>query len=549
MYKSYFYLNRFAIELASLLNGKRIISCFSQDKEKLIIQFESVEFCLEVSVNHNEPFINVRNRFARARKNTIDFFESLLNSNVENVLIASDDRIFKFKTNKGDLFFAIRGKHTNLYSIENNTISSFKSEDDEILNRTLTEFNSKHFIDHFNQIDFTEIKNKSLVEIRNIYKFIGRDIENEVNVRKTLQQSSSIASEISKTDVEILSEVISIVGIGKPIVYINQNLNEINIAFNSFLSFKDYEKVIFEELTAAFNYFLIKKYQLQEKNSLLKRINTHLERELKRLSDRLNNLLAVVTIGSREAEYNKIANLLLINLNNTNYEKKEIELVDIYDVENQDKIIKIILDEKISIQKNAEKYFEKARDSKKNYEKSQKLFEESKRKFEHLKSMKEEISENTNSERLISIMKELNIKDQQQIKSESDTAIKFKHYLIENKYHIYVGKDSQNNDLLTTKFAKQNDFWFHARSVSGSHVVLRVENTKEVIPKNILKKAASLAAYHSKAKTAGIVPVSYTLKKYVIKKKGSPAGQVNLIKEDVLLVKPEIPIDVEYLTE
>ena len=139
--------------------------------------------------------------------------------------------------------------------------------------------------------------------------------------------------------------------------------------------------------------------------------------------------------------------------------------------------------------------------------------------------------------------------NQEKQNQNDEVEIKFKHYLIEKKYHVFVGKDSVNNDLLTIRFAKQNDFWFHARSVSGSHVVLRIENTKEVVPKNILKKAASLAAYHSKAKTAGVVPVSYTFKKYVIKRKGQPTGQVSLLRENVLLVKPEIPVDTEYLTE
>jgi len=132
-------------------------------------------------------------------------------------------------------------------------------------------------------------------------------------------------------------------------------------------------------------------------------------------------------------------------------------------------------------------------------------------------------------------------------KGKEDGSIKFKHYIIEGKYNVYVGKDSKNNDLLTTRFAKQNDYWFHARSVSGSHVILRVENIKEVIPKNVLKKTASLAAYHSKAKTAGIVPVAYTFKKYVVKKKNMPIGTVHLLKENVLLVKPEIPKDCEYV--
>ncbi|NWG28118.1 MAG: DUF814 domain-containing protein, partial [Ignavibacteriaceae bacterium] len=120
---------------------------------------------------------------------------------------------------------------------------------------------------------------------------------------------------------------------------------------------------------------------------------------------------------------------------------------------------------------------------------------------------------------------------------------------IEGKYKVFVGKDSKSNDLLTTRFAKQNDYWFHARGSSGSHVVLRVENTKETISKNILKKAAALAAYHSKAKTAGIVPVAYTLKKYVVKKKGDPSGTVRLLREDVLLVKPEIPAGCEYVVD
>jgi predicted ribosome quality control (RQC) complex YloA/Tae2 family protein len=146
-------------------------------------------------------------------------------------------------------------------------------------------------------------------------------------------------------------------------------------------------------------------------------------------------------------------------------------------------------------------------------------------------------------------MKELNIKDENKQNSNIEITIKFKHYIIDQKYHVFVGKDSQNNDLLTTKFAKQNDFWFHARSVSGSHVVLRVDNTKEAIPKSVLKKAAALAAYHSKAKTAGIVPVTYAFKKYVVKRKGMPIGQVSLLKEDVMLVKPEIPENTEYLTE
>ena len=212
-------------------------------------------------------------------------------------------------------------------------------------------------------------------------------------------------------------------------------------------------------------------------------------------------------------------------------------------------MIKIKLDDKLSPQKNADRFFEKAKDSKIHYGKSIKIYRNSTIEFEKLKSIQNELQKEINEERIGEIMKELKIKPDESRIINDNTEIKFKHYLVDGKYHVFVGKDSQNNDLLTTRFAKQNDFWFHARSVSGSHVVLRVENLKEAIPKSILKKAASLAAYHSKAKTAGLVPVSYTYKKYVIKRKGMPIGQVSLLKEETLIVKPEIPSGCDYLSD
>ena len=169
--------------------------------------------------------------------------------------------------------------------------------------------------------------------------------------------------------------------------------------------------------------------------------------------------------------------------------------------------------------------------------------------FHRLKKIEDKLTTIASIKELDEIMKELKIKKQDQKKEKEELKDKFKRYVINGKYNVYVGKDSKNNDLLTTKFAKQNDLWFHARSVSGSHVILRIDNTKEAVPKNILKKTAALTAFHSKAKTAGTVPVVYTFKKYVVKKKGDPIGTVHLLKEDVLLVKPEIPNGCDYVMD
>src|SRR3989304_1247309 len=133
--------------------------------------------------------------------------------------------------------------------------------------------------------------------------------------------------------------------------------------------------------------------------------------------------------------------------------------------------------------------------------------------------------------------------------SSQDEKSRFRQFILYDKYPIFVGKNSKNNDKLTTSFAKQNDYWFHARSVSGSHVVLRYNKSQGDIQKIILEKVASVAAFYSKAKTSGLVPVSYTQKKYVIKRKGMEPGKVYLLKEKVLIVRPEIPKECKLVTE
>lgn len=107
-------------------------------------------------------------------------------------------------------------------------------------------------------------------------------------------------------------------------------------------------------------------------------------------------------------------------------------------------------------------------------------------------------------------------------------------------YKIYVGKDAKNNDRLTFGFAKPNDIFLHARGVSGSHVIIR-NSSREFPQKPILQFAASIAAHYSKARTSGIVPVVYSMRKFVKKAKGKP-GAVLLDREEVILVKPEIPL-------
>ncbi len=116
----------------------------------------------------------------------------------------------------------------------------------------------------------------------------------------------------------------------------------------------------------------------------------------------------------------------------------------------------------------------------------------------------------------------------------------FYEYELSGGWKVLAGKIDEDNDRLSIKIARANDWWFHVRGMPGSHVVLRAEDDREP-DKDILKQAASIAAYHSKARSGGTVAVSCTRAKYVTKPRGAKPGTVQIRKEIVLKVKPELP--------
>lgn len=115
-------------------------------------------------------------------------------------------------------------------------------------------------------------------------------------------------------------------------------------------------------------------------------------------------------------------------------------------------------------------------------------------------------------------------------------------YELPGGWTVLAGKTDADNDLLSIKFAGPDDWWFHVRGMPGSHVILRSRDGEEA-DRETLKLAAAIAAYHSKARTGGVVPVSCTRARYVTKPAGARPGSVAIRKEIVLKVRPALPLD------
>ena len=88
-------------------------------------------------------------------------------------------------------------------------------------------------------------------------------------------------------------------------------------------------------------------------------------------------------------------------------------------------------------------------------------------------------------------------------------------------FEILVGRNNKQNDELT-KSASKDDIWLHTHEIPGSHVLIK--GAGKEIPEEVIKRAAEIEAYNSRAKMSNNVPVDYTTPKYVWKPKGAKPG-------------------------
>jgi predicted ribosome quality control (RQC) complex YloA/Tae2 family protein len=105
---------------------------------------------------------------------------------------------------------------------------------------------------------------------------------------------------------------------------------------------------------------------------------------------------------------------------------------------------------------------------------------------------------------------------------------------------ILIGRSPSENAELTFHVARPNDLWFHAQSVPGAHVILQRGDRQEPAPED-LERAASLAAYFSKARASAKVAIDYTMRKYVRAARDAPPGLVWYTHPRTILASPAPP--------
>jgi predicted ribosome quality control (RQC) complex YloA/Tae2 family protein len=200
--------------------------------------------------------------------------------------------------------------------------------------------------------------------------------------------------------------------------------------------------------------------------------------------------------------------------------------------------ISIPLDPTMTPMENAKHNFEKYNKLKRTYDALTNQIQETKDELEHLESIKTALDIATEEDDLTALKRELTeygyikrkftsgSKKLEKKANVKKTNVKSKpfHYISSDGYHMYVGKNNYQNDELTFQFAEGGDWWFHAKKMAGSHVIVKAGGQE--LPDKTYEEAARLAAYYSSGRDADKVEIDYTLKKNVKKPSGGKPGFV-----------------------
>jgi predicted ribosome quality control (RQC) complex YloA/Tae2 family protein len=248
-------------------------------------------------------------------------------------------------------------------------------------------------------------------------------------------------------------------------------------------------------------------------------VQTALERNIKKYDLQIKQLKDT----EKKDKYKVYGELLNTYGYNVAPGAKSMEALNYY----TDEMITIPLDDTLSPQENAKKYFDKYGKMKRTADALLELTTQVKDEIEHLESILNSLDIAMQEDDLVQIKEELiesnYIKRKGGGKKPKITSKPF-HYISSDGFHIYVGKNNYQNDELTFKVANGNDWWFHAKKIAGSHVIVKTDGQE--LPDRTFEEAARLAAYYSKGREQDKVEIDYVQKKHVKKPAGAKPGFV-----------------------
>ncbi|MCA1596433.1 MAG: NFACT family protein [Chloroflexi bacterium] len=288
-----------------------------------------------------------------------------------------------------------------------------------------------------------------------------------------------------------------------------------------------------------------------------------LKQEIRRERRKLDDFDGVLAEAGRADEFRRWGQALLAY---PNIDLSGVSLAELPDPASEGSVLSITLDPDATAVENAQRCFERARRSERSARRVLDLAAASRQKLEAMEEMQAMVSSTAGMESLQRAIdrapadwnvprtagrdhagnpagsegKTPGRSERKTKASEPSLPSGVRRLLSVSGHEILYGRSSTDNDFLTTRLARPNDLWFHVRGETSAHVVIRTNNQPDRVPRETILQAANLAAIHSSSKHSSYVPVDYTLRKYVVKRKSSAPGAVEYRSEKTLHVQPRL---------
>ncbi|WNJ21475.1 NFACT RNA binding domain-containing protein [Pontibacter sp. G13] len=515
--------------LQSEHSGTRIHRCFSQNRNELVIELD--ETFLRVGCHTPLTFIVPSDEYAKARKNVVELFPQLTGAKVLNTRVVPNERTWIWELSDGfELVFKMHGISANIILLQHGVVVQlFNSQRAEDLSyeETPGAFHPEALnqsVEHQEKAVLDALRSVSMIFEKRFAKYVLDRMDAGVSFGEAVNKTI----EMAKND--------------------------------SFYIAKDREKAVFylfppdaslpsiqvRGIVPALQMFLKCHYQMSAYRAQFKAGDKLFKKPFEKFTKVHASYQKNIDQLRSERNPEEIGHILMANLHAIEPGVKKVKLADFY----QEGDITIKLDPAKSPQDNAAKYYDKHR--------------QRKAKLTYLEDQIGELEEKLLTAEMdlidfrtlvppadlvltpngfdpeqLKAMKQVTRKLASAQREEARDKYPFRHFK-KSGYDIFIGKNAKNSDELSFKFAAKTDLWLHVKDVPGSHVIIRQKPGKD-LPHEVLEYAASLAAYFSKRKTDTLVPVQYTPRKFIRKRKGDPPGLVAVDREKVIMVEPLKP--------
>lgn len=511
--------------IASQYQGAKLLDCFSQNKNELVLEWE--RGYIRIGCHTPMTYVVPADEFAKARRNVVDLFPEIKGTTLTEVRVVPYERemILEFEEDH-QLICKMHGIGANVMLRQAGEIQSLfihRHESD-------WEYEEKAGIPN---LTIPESVPPDLTSVQSALRSISMvyDRQFAVRVLQLLQDGLAFPQAYEQVLTEAQDNV----------YYVFREPNKMRFLLFPPPKGETYARI--EGIHEALGVYMRCHYQYEGYRIQYRHNERELQKPFKKFKKVYQSYQKNINTLQTDRNPEELGHILMANLHAIPPKIKQVELQDLY----QEGIVKISLDPRLSPQDNAAKLYKKAKQRKGKLEylldqvdEIETKLLEAEEDLEDFQQLPEPTGLSFGQEGFdmeeLKAMKAFSRRLRKEQKSIAKERYPFRTFQKEG-YDIFVGKNARNSDELSFKFASKLDLWLHAKDVPGSHVIIRQRAGRD-IPATVLEYAASLAAFYSKRKNDSLVAVQYTPRKYIRKRKGDPAGLVAVDREKVIMVEP-----------